>query len=82
MMLRRRPPDRTKPTPGGDVGLGRADTTAESEGDRSVKGDMPQWAARTSPRLVAIVAAHRQAFPCLALSRDIQLAIAREWSAT
>jgi len=80
-MLQRitRPPDRAKPTPGGDVGFGGADTGADCGNDGSAKGNVPQWTRHTSPRLVAIVNAHRQAFPGVALPRDIQVAIAREW---
>ena len=74
-----RPPDKTKPTPGGDVGFGGADKSADCRTDRSAKGDVPQWMRYTSSRLLAIVRAHRQAFPGVALARDIQLALAREW---
>jgi len=81
MMLRRRPPHRAKPTPGNDVGFGRADTATDCRTDRSAKADSPQWTHRTSAGLIAIVNAHREGFPGVALPRDIQVAIAREWSA-
>ena len=82
MMLERLigPPDRAKPTPGWDVGFGRADTAADCRQDRSAKDELPQWARHTSPRLVGIVNAHRQTFPGIALPRDIQAALAAEWS--
>ena len=77
-----RPPDRAKPTPSRDVGFVGADTAADCEQDRNRKRDESQWTRCTSARLVAIVDAHRRAFPSLALSRDIQLALAHEWAAT
>ena len=76
-----RPPDRTKPTPGGDVGFGGAEKSADCRDHRSAKGGTPQWTRHTSARMIAIVDAHRQAFPGVALPCDIQVAIAREWGA-
>ena len=72
-----RPPDKARPT--GTWALDSADTAADCRTDRNAKADAPQWMRHTSVRLVAIVGAYRQAFPVVALPRNIQMAIAREW---
>jgi len=46
----------------------------------NAKPDRRQWTRYTSAGLIAIVDAHRQAFPGVALSREIQLALAAEWA--
>ena len=75
-----RPPDATKPTPGGDVGFGKADNTGNGEAKYTSSGPASQWAARTSPDLIALVLALRWLFPTTPLPTHVQRALGHQWS--
>lgn len=79
--MRSRPPDATKPTkPGGEVGLGEADVTADCEAKYTDNGASHQWLRYTSADLILLVETFRSLFPSAPLPSHVQRAIGRQWS--